>query len=398
MYREVYPRLFENLRITAQSQYGNELVAIFQTALQEPREESRFTNSGWCAAASVYPYPLFQLVSGSHEAPDDSQLALAPIRGNEWSIRRGGRSNPYFRPAKGLQKMASWGTVVMWDALFYARLTEVATSSSWLESYRDASVTQLMGAAWAHEVKGYTGPIIRDLEDVLSNAVPEDPRLRASVEHSWHAVLILNAVSYAIQIAISQRTPGLPRMGESLLTLPALSARAITEAVLDYLLSYRQACRPHIALKYTRLMKPSAAIAALAKAVNIDDSDALRLAKKILTSTQTLGPIAILREVVENIRSDHPIDREATPEIDIVVEFSQDAGELLMKLTQRQLQSVPWPTEMEVRGLTFANSLFGDNGAGIGMIIPRPIVNERLGKNRFRVTYQVDVAFRTQGG
>lgn len=251
--------------------------------------------------------------------------------------------------------------------------------------------------AWAHEVKNYTSPIITDLgHSALGDVQNVSEEARVIIARARRAMLILNAASKAIQLAIS-KLANISKADEELEELPREYAREIVEAVLQYLLNYRVETlsknlifkwEPHYS-SHKAIEKLSDILRAIGKKLDRQDIERTVLGDKVV-----IGVIALLREVIGNIRMDSPYESPGI--INISYSFiNQDNDWLVLDLLQDQVETVEGE-EMpdEYPGVKMANELLGENCAKFGSIksiktlsIPRP-----EGKV-FDVRYRVQVKF-----
>jgi hypothetical protein len=231
--------------------------------------------------------------------------------------------------------------------------TELVTHFALERSRREAALRQ--AEAWAHEVKNRTGPIIR----FLARAATRVPETTEDTIRALHGTLILNAASFAIQLAL-----GRPR---DLKRLARRNARAVVDAVLQYLLNY-YAASSEDQLHWSPQRTTNESIDALVKLLSISTVGAPgERARKVLTHARVVWTIALLRELIQNIRTNSPPD-DADRRIDITYSIEEIGDELVVQLEQRQRELiVEWKPE-PVRGIQLTNDLFGVGGVGLGEI------------------------------
>jgi signal transduction histidine kinase len=251
--------------------------------------------------------------------------------------------------------------------------------------------------AWAHEVKNYTSPIITDLgHSALGNAQNVSEEARIIIARSRRAMLILNAASKAIQLAIS-KLANISKADEELEELPCEYAREIVEAVLQYLLNYRvETLNKNLLFKWEphyssnqAIEKLSDILRAIRKKLDLQDVERTVLGDKVV-----IGVIALLREVIGNIRMDSPYETPGV--INISYSFINQGNDwLVLDLLQHQVETIEGEElPDEPPGVKMANELLGENCAKFGSIktiktesVPRP-----KGKG-FDVRYRVQVKF-----
>src|SRR5215216_1312860 len=236
--------------------------------------------------------------------------------------------------------------------------------------------------AWAHEVKNYTSPIITDLgHPALSDVQNVSEDARVIIARARRAMLILNAASKAIQLAIS-KLANTAKTDEELEELPHEYAREIVEAVLQYLLNYRvETLGRSFLIKWEPHYDSAQAIERLSKILRairktLDSQD---IERTILGDRVIIGVIALLREVIGNIRMDSPYESPGV--IDISYSFINGENDsLILDLVQHQVETIggeEFPDDPP--GVKMANELLGENCAKFGSIktiktesIPRP--------------------------
>lgn len=248
--------------------------------------------------------------------------------------------------------LARWRLVAT-SVLPLVASSELVTHFELEHSERDAARRQ--AESWAHEVKNRTGPVIR----FLSRASTLKGDHVADTTYALHATLILNAASFAYQLALG-RQDDLRRLSRS-------TAPEIVEAVLQYLLNYYSASSAD-QFQWSR-WAVNECIDVLCKVLEVPSGRSIgERAKDALTKPQVVWTIALLRELVQNIRiNSSPEGAERRIDIDYRITFS--GTDLVVELTQRQRElNIDWNTE-SARGVQLANNLFGkERGLGLGNI------------------------------
>jgi len=259
-----------------------------------------------------------------------------------------------------------------------------------------------LARAWAHEVKNYTAPVI----DELDNPILSDKRIvttekaRDTIARSRRTILILNAASTAVQLSLGGRVgkSGVKASErDALKRLPRESAEGIVEYALQYLLNYRaDVLRAEFNLRWTPNYTTDQSLDQLAILLNKKERQD---EKKILSDNRLIWVIALLREVVWNIRIDDPFTEppDELGTVNMSYEFVREENFLKLIVSQRQIEEKGWgKSKADVTGIELANSVFGikDKGAGFGMISKGEISNDDLGRNRgVEITYRVPIRF-----
>jgi hypothetical protein len=262
-----------------------------------------------------------------------------------------------------------------------------------LDLAQKAAWTQ--ASAWAHEVKNYTGPIIDYLDSraLKNEEIVTSPEARQIIRRSREALLILNAASKAMQLAILNR-PGVGEVEERdrLTKLSRENARQVVEWALQYLLNYHaETHRNDFILNWSPQYSNDEVIKNLAGVLKADDKRDVY--KAVLTNHKIIWVIALLREVVGNIRINVPITTTGEIKLSYVLQIDDD--ELHLTLVQQHIEVKGWSENKNIsRGIVLANELFGERGAGYGSIRIEPPVNNELGGRRgVEIIYTVHVNF-----
>ena len=274
---------------------------------------------------------------------------------------------------------------------FYKRV--LAQTSAWTHA-----------RAWAHEVKNYTSPIIDDLG---GPTLEKDKKALSGIalqtlEGSRRGVLILNAVSKAVQLSLNNRVdPTDVKKGDGLIPLSAGNGKEIVEMALQYLLNYRlQFLETGTIKKYTIEWSPrlttDEALTRLSQVLGVSDPPNTITEKDVVTDARVIGVIALLREVVWNIRNEAPVKiGRALPVINLDYEFRAQHRALSLIIQQQQIETNDGSDKVESSpGIRFANVLFGPKGAGFGRITEmqreRPV---KRAERQYLVTRKTAVEF-----
>lgn len=251
--------------------------------------------------------------------------------------------------------------------------------------------------AWAHEVKNYTSPVIDDLGSPMlrKQKTVTSADARQNIERSRRGVLILNAVSKAVQLSLNSKVnSGDVKQSEGdLIRVSRFGGQEIVELALQYLLSYRHEFLESSSVrKYTIDWRPrlttSQTLERLCELLQGSEKD-------VVTNVRVIGLLALIREAVWNIRNEAPhIVNGQLPIINISYEFTTEQNLLTLVLTQEQDETNEGGDREFSPGIRLANALFGRQGAEFGSIeeLPRaPAVMH--GTRHFSITRKVKIEF-----
>jgi hypothetical protein len=273
-----------------------------------------------------------------------------------------------------------------------------------LSADADASVRARQGAAWAHDVKNWTGPIIENLAVVLAElrTTSASNELITATKRAEFNARLLNIVSVGRQYAFQDLAN---RSGQSsnksvflqrFQNINRESVRFYIETAFQTLLALHRGTY----LRMFTLEWPS----------RLEDSVIFEQAEKLLkdkASGEVFSTIiAFLREVVHNIqilKSNKIVGYET---INIIFEIHNEKPNIVLRVSQRHIQKDKRETAMP-DGLKKANNLYGWEGARLGQIRDAPRlenvsvpVSEAGGRsyNAFEVFYEVIVEFFLRDG
>ena len=255
--------------------------------------------------------------------------------------------------------------------------------------------------AWAHEVKNYTAPVIDSLNDarLRNKQIVTSQEAQNIISRSRQSILILNAASYAVQLALSRRL-GTEKPSEKnrLQRLPREQAIAIVESSLQYLLNYHAEAAEDFILRWAPRRTMQQVIEDLACILSEKEDKATLTGKekaneRILTDGRVIWVIALLREVIWNIRIESPFSNPG--EINISYSLSLEDGELILNFIQEQVETAGWSKDREPpNGIRLANALFGKAGAGFGFIDMLETKNVKKGKRQgVLISYPLQIHF-----
>jgi hypothetical protein len=258
-----------------------------------------------------------------------------------------------------------------------------------------------LARAWAHEVKNYTAPVIDDLNDAdLQDSRRVSPEARDIINRSRRTILILNAASRAVQLSLSNKVGKDGTKASDIGALKKLNpdrAEEIVECVLQYLLNYRaDVLKRDFTLKWTPSYSTQQMLAKLASLLGKKKSEA---EEKILSDNRVIWIIALLREVVWNIRiEDAYVERpDEIGTVTMSYNFLRIENYLRLVLVQQQVQDGPWDkSKAAVVGIELANTLFGQGAeaGGFGFIGKGEIQNKNRGADLgVEITYTIPVDF-----
>jgi hypothetical protein len=272
------------------------------------------------------------------------------------------------------------------------------------EAELDAADRQAV--AWAHDVKNFTGPAHADLMDVRRRiASTTSDEALAALERATDAVLILNAAAHARQLAgeASRMRRAKAKEAGPVYALPADVAVPVVKLAMEYLLETR---REQVSQKSTarfdiewdqETQTREKIIVELAKLVvkGWDSVHPSLLSSRVLGSPSVVWPLALLREVVQNIRIVDPVPGREKVALSYSVSLLD--GEVVVKLKQEQTDRKEWKPGI-VKGLDLANDLYGAKGADIGRISMLSLTCEpSLDLNEysaFQIRYELEVRLR----
>jgi hypothetical protein len=259
--------------------------------------------------------------------------------------------------------------------------------------------------AWAHEVKNYCGGPIDDLRNLeIRWGSVTDSDKRAKIRHARKSMLILSVCSSAVQEALSARvSSALTKNDGGLKKLNPAYGETLVLTVFDYLLDHRQSTlafsrRTLVTCEGQRPI--SEVLSILSKIFGVSEEDAL------LTNGEVIWIVALLREVIWNIRNRKPPLNQRPPQGQAKIALRRkvilDPGQLSLHIYQKQEETgAPERGSVEkASGINNANLLFGVKGAGFGEILPLELeVTSSLPKHpedALEVTYHSVVRFAVQ--
>lgn len=273
--------------------------------------------------------------------------------------------------------------------------------SYYREISRVADETQVaweQASAWAHEVKNYCGPVVDTMSTVINSwNVTGSQEQRERVNHARRAILILNACSFAIQLALSNRVGDrLKRPAQQLRRLEKKTAKEIVATVFEYLLHYRcatPAIQEEMTITWSPARDSATVLQELLSYANVQNED------HIFKNPQIIWIIALLRELVWNIRNIRPVrmthEKGSPPRIEITFNVTAEKDAVVLDVRQQQHEvQPPKPESIEkASGIESANRLFGNYGAGFGWIESKRPECVRVSDEFWRVTYHSIVRF-----
>lgn len=235
--------------------------------------------------------------------------------------------------------------------------------------------------AWAHEVKNYTGPLIRLLNRRSREGDPE-------IAWVLQGVLILNAVARAIQLGFGYKTQRGLAKHEGLRLLPREGAVEIVESVLQYLLNFQDKSSDHDEFTWDGRRDAASCIDGLCAAL---EQPATKR-DDVLTRPEAIAVVAILREVVMNMRINE--EEQQDRRIHVSYSITADGDSVRLELSQRNKESALERGVIEAPpGIKMSNDLFGAKGINLGHI---DVLDARLVEESgsVRAFEGVDVEYR----
>jgi hypothetical protein len=389
LYREWIPRVFEALRTSTQGDFLGWMLDSYQRGLARPLIDRSEINKEWARIRQNYPLPQWSLELAQHRPDDREMVRLPAIGGQTWELGRQGAANEYYRPAERLSQPASWGSGTLWGETLLERMREITSYSVQANDLQRLTAAQQSVASWAHDVKSYTSPIIGDLRSALRKSEESSPA-QEPLRRALGAAMILNASSFAAQKILENRAA--PSAETRIFLLPRRNSEEIVEATLQYLLQYWRSASPlPLKLFWDNELSERDALGLLASALRpAGASPKASGDEALLTRPAVVGVVALLREVVFNIRCSKPV---AEPQVNIGHQTSLEPNRLRLTLEQRQEERYAWSSNPDMpKGLERANQLYGPDGAQLGHIVSHPPEQVRKGKG-FSIKYVVEVAF-----
>jgi hypothetical protein len=218
------------------------------------------------------------------------------------------------------------------------------------------------GAAWAHDVKNWTGPIIRDLGH--ASACLRDLQLAekpaAALRRAELNSRLLNIVAIGRQYVFEDLAQHARERSSSTVFLNGkdhIDARFFIESAFQLLLTLHSGTHyKEFALSWFPQWKESEVLEQMER--SLED----KATRRIYSAT-----VAFLREVVHNMRVDESKKVPGRDVISVWYEFEQSMTNLVLHVHQKHVQ-------MERRwgrmppGLQRANMLYGPKGARLGHI------------------------------
>ena len=262
------------------------------------------------------------------------------------------------------ERPLSPASVLRWRLLAESILPVIASSELVTQFHvrRVAEEVALGQAeAWAHEVKNRTAPMIA----CLARASAADPTLESDTSRALHGALILNAVSYAVQLALGS--------SQKLGRLTLASAPPILEAVLQYLLNYH-AASTRDKLTWTPRWSLEECVARLSDLLAVSGGRNLgERAQNVLVRPEVVYSTALLREVVQNVRVNSAV--RGDNRIGITYSLKPVGDTIIVEMEQRQRElTITFRPELG-RGIQATNKLFGER-LGLGYIEVDPVTEE----------------------
>lgn len=287
----------------------------------------------------------------------------------------------------------------------YLAASDLVSEFKLTEAKLDAADRQ--AAAWAHDVKNFTGPAHADLMDVRRRIAStiKDEQAVSALERATDAVLLLNAAAHARQLAgeASRIRRACSATARPVYALPLGVAIPVVTLALEYLLETRQEqvsqrSKGRFFLQWERRTQARRdVITEFAKLV-LPEWDSIHpslLSTSVLGHPSVVWPVALLREVVQNVRIVDPVPGSETVALSFSVALHDE--EVVVCLQQEQIDGREW-REGNVKGLERANDLYGETGAAVGSIKVLKLICDPLppvrGREKFQIRYGVEVRLR----
>lgn len=262
-------------------------------------------------------------------------------------------------------------SIVRWRLLAECILPVISSSELVTQFHARKAAEQEavhQAAAWAHEVKNRTAPIIA----CLRRAAAGERALDSDASRAFHGALILHAVSIAVHRALGGNQPVAQLTGKE--------AAPLLEALLQYLLNYHAATTRDQLLWEPR-WSVAECVERLGTLLRVSATQSLaERAKAVLTDPKVICAAALLRELVQNIRVNGAVRGDRTINIRYLMQEDTLGGTLTVVLDQRQKErAVTFNPELG-RGIQHANKLFGAGRMNIGHIEADPVVVTESGE------------------
>ncbi|NKB90621.1 MAG: hypothetical protein GKS06_20635 [Acidobacteria bacterium] len=212
LYRDVYPRLFEQLRLGAQLDYGESLLASFEDHQGPGARSWRGLDQAWQEAARVYPLSQAKLESASERETADGYFYLSSTRAGRLRMSLDGIRNEHLSNSRLIasDSTESFGPIdpPTWRRVFFDRLSALQETLDWRRAHETYSLTHPLKHRTGHSVRK-----IRQLADIIEGDTegryPESLRDLAR-ESLWHAkdVRDLAEMTYDIYFALRNGVAG----------------------------------------------------------------------------------------------------------------------------------------------------------------------------------------------
>ncbi|GEM_PF-5817229 len=258
----------------------------------------------------------------------------------------------------------------------------------------DASARARQGAAWAHDVKNWTGPIIDDLAVVFAETqnLAVSSALEMALKRANLNARLLNIVSIGRQYAFAELADHAERRTTHLVFLDCLKGVArtnipfIIESAFQLLLLLHSGTnRARFSLHWHPQWEESRIFDQTEKFLEDEDR-----------ATVFSSAIAFLREIAHNMKIDNSKRIPGHHKINVHYRIEECAGKIILHVSQRHIQKGRRERTMPL-GLEKANRLYGWDGARLGQIQSNPLLKNTPvsigGIEAYDITYELGVEF-----
>ncbi len=396
IYRDLLPPLFERLRCLVQDAYVNAMVEGFGSCLTPDASSIERTNDHLKALGMVYPLRVWGIAKQNAKEPTPPDWkTLVEVDSDLLCIPTLGLKNPFIPKNSliGESDDGTWSARPAFGSLFIEHVSQVLSARVAAIDRARRTTAKQQARAWAHDVKNYTQPLIRQLNSLLRERTTP-VALRTKLQILREGIVILNSVSNAVQAVISTDVNNATPAAGQFVRLKRANACSTIRRVLSYLLGYHSRVYAHsFSLRWECSDVGNEGEVETSEDFSVDSLTPSGQNERSMSTPDKIWVLALLREVVWNIRINEPVARCN----EISIKFSTQLADryALVTLTQEHLELKPWPADRQIPdGIESANWLYGPSGAGIGQIdVDSPVVSNvvRDGETVYRIRYVVRV-------
>jgi hypothetical protein len=402
-YGAIVPVLAANIRRAARRAYADAVTRTVADCLATAEQRNiRAINENLQRLCAFFPFQLVQ-VEKQADCDEDDEPRARKLEGAPLAVNL--HANPY----------STFATPLTFDRFTHEEALNACDVAFEEHERRTLQMSRDNATTWAHEISNAVLPALSALQHGLGKGANRE--VEDDIKSAMHWLLFMgatarvrNAIGKHIAASGANDTP--TPEGQSIWALPAEAQRRAIEASLHFLL--RSQARilgedtPLLANSHALFvegLQDDAEMEELAAIVaKYDQSNAEPLDRDIAIfhSDIVSWPMALLRELVQNIRLDNPTGRTSQRRIEFSFEWvePEDASvRTILRTCQRQIEDRRWEDFGELPdGIQRANLVYGREGAKFGEISAVSLCQTPIGDGgRYEIEYILDVKFLGEG-